>query len=52
MLKAVADPEIRRKLEELGFAEARHLGRGAASHDARSVAEYARMIQGMGIAEE
>jgi tripartite-type tricarboxylate transporter receptor subunit TctC len=52
VLKAVGDPEVRRKLEELGFAvrgsSAEELG--AMTRD--QLAKYARVIKEMGIANE
>jgi tripartite-type tricarboxylate transporter receptor subunit TctC len=52
VLKAVDDGEVRRKLEELGFAvragAAEELG--AATRD--QLAKYARVIKEMGIANE
>ena len=52
VLKAVSDPEIRRKLEELGFAV-----RGSSVEELRimtrdQLAKYARVIKEMGIANE
>jgi tripartite-type tricarboxylate transporter receptor subunit TctC len=52
VLKAVGDPEIRRKLEELGFAV-----RGSSPEELRTLtrdqlAKYARVIKEMGIANE
>jgi tripartite-type tricarboxylate transporter receptor subunit TctC len=52
VLKAVGDPEVRRKLEDLGFAI-----RGSSSEELRSMtrdqlAKYARVIKEMGIANE
>jgi tripartite-type tricarboxylate transporter receptor subunit TctC len=52
VLKAVGDREIRRKLEELGFAV-----RGSSAEELRimtrdSLAKYARVIKGLGIARE
>jgi tripartite-type tricarboxylate transporter receptor subunit TctC len=52
VLKAVSDPEIRRKLEELGFAV-----RGSSAEELRvmtrdQLAKYARVIKEMGIANE
>jgi tripartite-type tricarboxylate transporter receptor subunit TctC len=52
VLKAVGDPEIRRKLEELGFAV-----RGSSAEELRvmtrdQLAKYARVIKEMGIANE
>lgn len=51
-LKAVGDPEVRRKLEELGFAV-----RGSSPEELRALtrdqlAKYARVIKEMGIANE
>ena len=51
-LKAVGDPEVRRKLEELGFAV-----RGSSSEELRAMtrdqlAKYARVIKEMGITNE
>src|SRR5271154_1853201 len=52
VLKAIGDPEVRRKLEELGFAvrgsSAEELG--AMTRD--QLAKYARVIKEMGIANE
>jgi tripartite-type tricarboxylate transporter receptor subunit TctC len=52
VLKAVGDPEVRRKLEELGFAV-----RGSSPDELRAMtrdqlAKYARVIKEMGIANE
>ena len=52
VLKALGDPEIRRKLEELGFAV-----RGSSADELRvmtrdQLAKYARVIKEMGIANE
>lgn len=52
VLKAVGDPEICRKLEELGFAV-----RGSSVEELRimtrdQLAKYARVIKEMGIANE
>src|SRR5450755_3172168 len=52
VLKAVSDPEIRRKLEELGFAV-----RGSSAEELRimtreQLAKYARVMKEMGIANE
>jgi tripartite-type tricarboxylate transporter receptor subunit TctC len=52
VLKAVGDPEVRRRLEELGFAV-----RGSSSEELRvmtrdQLAKYARVIKEMGIAIE
>src|SRR6266568_5187984 len=52
VLKAVGDPEIRRKLEQLGFAV-----RGSSAEELRGMtrdqlAKYARVIKEMGIANE
>jgi hypothetical protein len=52
VLKAVGDREIRRKLEELGFAV-----RGSSAEELRimtrdQLAKYARVIKEMGIARE
>jgi len=52
VLKAVGDPEIRRKLEQLGFAV-----RGSSAEELRvmtrdQLAKYARVIKEMGIANE
>jgi len=52
VLKAVGDPEIRRKLEELGFAI-----RGSSPEELRAMtrdqlAKYARVIKEMGLANE
>jgi tripartite-type tricarboxylate transporter receptor subunit TctC len=52
VLKAVGDPEVRRKLEELGFAV-----RGSSAEELRvmtrdQLAKYARVIKEMGIANE
>jgi tripartite-type tricarboxylate transporter receptor subunit TctC len=52
VLKAVADPEVRRKLEELGFAV-----RGTSAEELRvmtrdQLAKYGRVIKEMGIANE
>jgi tripartite-type tricarboxylate transporter receptor subunit TctC len=52
VLKAVGDPEVRRKLEELGFAV-----RGSSPEELRvmtrdQLAKYARVIKEMGIANE
>jgi tripartite-type tricarboxylate transporter receptor subunit TctC len=52
VLKAVGDPEIRRKLEELGFAV-----RGSSAEELRALtrdqfAKYARVIKEMGISSE
>ncbi len=52
VLKAVGDPEVRRKLEELGFAV-----RGSSAEELRVMtrdqfAKYARVIKEMGIARE
>jgi tripartite-type tricarboxylate transporter receptor subunit TctC len=52
VLKAVGDPEVRRKLEELGFAV-----RGSSSEELRAMtrdqlAKYARVIKEMGLANE
>ena len=52
MLKAVGDPEIRRKLEELGFSVR---GTSPAELDAltrEQLAKYARVIKETGIASE
>ena len=51
-LKALGDAEVRRKLEELGFAV-----RGSSAEELRSMtrdqlAKYARVIKEMGIASE
>jgi hypothetical protein len=48
VVKVVGDPEIRRKLEDLGFYGARQLGRGAARHDTRSAREICPGDQGDG----
>jgi tripartite-type tricarboxylate transporter receptor subunit TctC len=52
VLKAVGDPDVRRKLEELGFAV-----RGSSAEELRvltrdQLAKYARVIKEMGIANE
>jgi tripartite-type tricarboxylate transporter receptor subunit TctC len=52
VLKALGDTEVRRKLEELGFAV-----RGSSAEDLRvmtrdQLAKYARVIKEMGIASE
>ncbi|HXQ03296.1 MAG TPA: hypothetical protein VN831_00870, partial [Bradyrhizobium sp.] len=52
VLKVVSDPEIRRKLEELGFAV-----RGSSAEELRimtreQLAKYARVMKEMGIANE
>jgi tripartite-type tricarboxylate transporter receptor subunit TctC len=52
VLKAVGDPEVRRKLEELGFAV-----RGSSAEELRGMtrdqlAKYAHVIKEMGIANE
>jgi tripartite-type tricarboxylate transporter receptor subunit TctC len=52
VLKAVADPEVRRKLEELGFAV-----RGTSAEELRvmtrdQLVKYGRVIKEMGIANE
>jgi len=52
VLKAVGDPEVRRKLEELGFAV-----RGSSAEELRSMtrdqlAKYERVIREIGIAKE
>jgi tripartite-type tricarboxylate transporter receptor subunit TctC len=52
VVKAVGDPEVRRKLEELGFAV-----RGSSPEELRvltrdQLAKYARVIKEMGIANE
>jgi tripartite-type tricarboxylate transporter receptor subunit TctC len=52
VLKAVGDPQVRRKLEELGFAV-----QGSSAEDLRimtrdQLAKYARVIKEMGIANE
>jgi Uncharacterized protein conserved in bacteria len=52
IVKAVGDPEIRRKLEDLGFAV-----RGGSAEELRvmtrdQLAKYARVIKEMGIANE
>jgi tripartite-type tricarboxylate transporter receptor subunit TctC len=52
VLKAVGDPQVRRKLEELGFAV-----QGSSAEDLRimtrdQLAKYARVIKEMGIAAE
>jgi len=52
VLKALGDGEVRRKLEELGFAV-----RGSSAEELRSMtrdqlAKYARVIKQMGIANE
>ena len=52
VVKAVADPEVRRKLEELGFA-----ARGTSAEELRvltrdQLAKYGRVIKEMGIANE
>src|SRR5882762_9830632 len=52
VVKAVSDPEVRRKLEELGFAV-----RGSSAAELRAMtrdqlAKYARVIKEMGIANE
>jgi tripartite-type tricarboxylate transporter receptor subunit TctC len=52
VLKAVGDPEVRRKLEELGFAV-----RGSSPEELRVLtreqfAKYGRVIKEMGIANE
>jgi tripartite-type tricarboxylate transporter receptor subunit TctC len=52
VLKAIGDPEIRRKLEELGFAV-----RGSSAEELRAMtrdqlAKYARVMKQMGIANE
>jgi tripartite-type tricarboxylate transporter receptor subunit TctC len=52
VLKAVGDPDVRRKLEDLGFAV-----RGSSAEDLRvmtrdQLAKYARVIKEMGIANE
>ena len=52
VLKAVGDPEVRRKLEELGFAV-----RGSSAEALRSMtrdqlAKYERVIRETGIAKE
>src|SRR6202166_4569412 len=52
VVKAVSDPEIRRKLEDLGFAV-----RGSSAEELRvmtrdQLAKYARVIKEMGIANE
>ena len=51
-LKAVGDPDVRRRLEELGFAV-----RGSSPEELRiltrdQLAKYARVIKDMGIANE
>ena len=52
VLKAVGDPEVRRKLEELGFA-----ARGSSADELRAMTrdqlvKYERVIREMGIAKE
>ena len=52
VVKAVGDPEVRRKLEDLGFAV-----RGSSAEELRAMTrdqltKYARVIKEMGIANE
>jgi tripartite-type tricarboxylate transporter receptor subunit TctC len=50
--KAVGDPEIRRKLEELGFAVRASSAEELGAMTREQLAKYARVIKEMGIANE
>ena len=50
--KAVSDPEVRRKLEELGFAVRGSSPEELAAMTRDQLAKYARVIKEMGIANE
>jgi tripartite-type tricarboxylate transporter receptor subunit TctC len=52
VLKAVADPEIRRKLEELGFSVRGTSPEELGTLTRDQLAKYARVIKEMGIANE
>ena len=52
VLKALADPEIRRKLEELGFAVRGSSAEELGNLTRAQLAKYARVIEEMGIAKE
>jgi tripartite-type tricarboxylate transporter receptor subunit TctC len=52
VLKAVGDPEIRRKLEDLGFAVRGSSAEQLGAMTREQLAKYARVIKEMGIANE
>jgi tripartite-type tricarboxylate transporter receptor subunit TctC len=52
VLKALADGEVRRKLEELGFAVRGSSSQELAVMTRDQLAKYARIIKEMGIAKE
>jgi tripartite-type tricarboxylate transporter receptor subunit TctC len=52
VLKAVGDPEIRRKLEDLGFAVRASSASELGAMTREQLAKYARVIKDMGIANE
>ena len=52
VLKAVGDPEVRRKLEELGFAVRGSSAEELGTMTREQLAKYARVIKEMGIANE
>src|SRR6476659_148781 len=52
VLKAVGDPEVRRKLEELGFAVRGSSAEELGTMTRDQLAKYARVIKEMGIANE
>ena len=51
-VKAVADPEVRRKLEDLGFAVRGSSAPELGALTREQLAKYARVIKQMGIANE
>ena len=51
-VKAVADPEVRRKLEDLGFAVRGSSAQELGAMTREQLAKYARVIKEMGIANE
>jgi tripartite-type tricarboxylate transporter receptor subunit TctC len=52
VLKAVGDPEVRHKLEELGFAVRGSSAEELGTMTRDQLAKYARVIKEMGIANE
>ena len=52
VLKAVGDPEVRRKLEDLGFAVRGSSPEELGALTREQLAKYARVIKEMGIANE
>ena len=52
VLKAVGDPDVRRKLEELGFAVRGSSAEGLRAMTRDQLAKYERVIRETGIAKE